>query len=92
MQLRTAPAEDYSDGVRALTSQLGEWTFTPASESSASEAFAVLQRGGERVELRYSSVPLKDLLLALSRIQGDVIHLSDNGGYETRKQRVGSRA
>ncbi|MGW2521162.1 hypothetical protein ACWC09_29930 [Streptomyces sp. NPDC001617] len=44
------------------------------------------------MELRYSSVPLKDLLLALSRIQGDVIHLSDNDGYETRKQRVGSRA
>ena len=96
MQLRTAPAEGYSDGVRTLASQLGEWTFTPAPESSAPDAFAILQRGSERVELRFSSVPLKDFLVTLSRIQGEFTHLSEAAelpaAHETRKRRVGRHA
>ncbi|MFI2521924.1 hypothetical protein [Streptomyces sp. NPDC018967] len=63
--------------MRTLAAQMGEWTFMPAPESLAPGAFAVLQRGGERVELRYSAVPLKDFLAAMSRIQSEFVRLSD---------------
>lgn len=63
----------------------------PAPVSSAPEAGAVLQRGRERVELRYTSALLDDFLLAMSRIQGDFTRLSDTTGFyavpETRPRR-----
>ncbi|WP_280886150.1 hypothetical protein [Streptomyces sp. LBL] len=59
--------------------------------TSAPEAAAVLQRGMERVELRYTSALLNDFLLAMTRIQGDFTRLSGTTGFaavpDTRSRR-----
>ncbi|MEU9982325.1 hypothetical protein [Streptomyces sp. NPDC050856] len=58
---------------------MGGWIFTPGSAYVAPGASATLDRGGRRVDLRYSSSVLEEFLAAMSEIQADFDRLSHTG-------------